>query len=341
MGYFDNQIITSAGEQLLAATELGEKLTFVSIRVGDGEYSIPEISTLKERTALKNQRQEFPITNVSVEKNTIRIKSVISNDKLTNGYYIREIGVVVKDTKGAESMLAISICSGNNATFLPGFQSMPIEIPFSNNIGFSGSGKNIEIQYSSDVYARLEDVAQLQEQVNQALELAGTASSIITSQINPKLGMLEGKLQDNFESGTWKPSLVSYSIDQIVGYYKKIGDICFIQCGFKLGTKATSGTFALQSLPFPVAYYKNGEGFQGSGLYRLNGFARTSKPVRIKETDQNGVQFLIPVASSSAELNAYTIEFINPLENNDYGGAKIGSVPANTYVEMVASYRIR
>lgn len=158
MGYFTAEIITNKGLNLFATAEAGEKtLVFTKIETGDGDYSPGELASDNNIASLKNKKQSFEITALSIEEATIRIKTVLSNEQLTEGYYIKEIGIYGKLEGGEEHLIAISVCT-ENPTYLPPYDSFPIEIPFTDFISHANNTGNFTIHYQSGVYATKDEL---------------------------------------------------------------------------------------------------------------------------------------------------------------------------------------
>lgn len=156
MGYFNSQIITQSGIELLAKATTGQKIVFDCIKTGDGSYDTKDIAALSTVTDIKSFKQKFDISGITPEKDKIRLQAVISNRDLTEGYDIKEIGVYAKCDGDQESILvAISICTDDTPTHLPKFNDIPVEIFVSNILAYSGNG-NFTVKYESDIYVTAE-----------------------------------------------------------------------------------------------------------------------------------------------------------------------------------------
>lgn len=180
MGYFNTQIITDDGLAIMSRGISGEsRVVFTRMKTGSGEYSIKEIADLKKTVSLKSEMQQFDISSIRTEDETIRIKAVISNENLEESYFIREVGVYAKENDGEEKLVAISICN-DNPTLLQKYDDIPIQIPITNFIAHSGDG-NFEIVYSSDVYATAEE---LHEEVERAKAAEKANADAISAEVS-------------------------------------------------------------------------------------------------------------------------------------------------------------
>ena len=159
MGYFNSQILTNQGLELLAAATAGTKVIFDTVKAGSGTYTVKEIAKLPGATDLKDSKQSFPISAIEQESEQIRLRAVISNQGLLAGYDIRELGVFAKKEDGDSVLVAISIYTDDKPTYLPPFENTPVEMALSNVLAYSGDG-TFDILYRSDAYVPLDAYAE-------------------------------------------------------------------------------------------------------------------------------------------------------------------------------------
>ena len=165
MGYFDSQFITDAGSALLAkATAETGDIIFTTLHIGDGEYSLQDISKITSCTSLKRERQIFPVNNIDFRDKDARVHAVITNHDLAEGYYIKEAGLYARMGNMEEILFSIAICA-EHPTFLPTMGDVPIEMPVINHITYSGD-ERFTIEYKSDVYASLDMVEKISEKTD-------------------------------------------------------------------------------------------------------------------------------------------------------------------------------
>jgi len=130
---YGQAVMTNNGSALMAKAIAGQcSIEFVRIAVGDGTYTEEEktISALLTKTALKNQKNAYPINSVEVASDySVKLKALITNQDpvtkevlVTVGYYMNEIGLFAKE-KGADDSTAIlysiAITSGEQGDYLP------------------------------------------------------------------------------------------------------------------------------------------------------------------------------------------------------------------------------
>ena len=109
--------------------------------------------------------------------------------------------------------------------------------------------------------------------VNTGNLVIGTAGKGIDFSAAGNAGGMTSELLDDYEEGTWTPSLtfggnntgVSYGSRS--GSYIKIGTLCYVQGQLDLTSKGSStGDAAFADLPFTVGDYVSGTSQEGSGF---------------------------------------------------------------------------
>lgn len=106
-------ILTTKGKALAAKVEAGTcKLTLTKLKVGDG--SPTELEAL---TDLASPKQNIGISNiVASDDGTCDVEGVLTNEDLTSGYYLRELGLFATDPDDGEILYAVT--TDNNPDYL-------------------------------------------------------------------------------------------------------------------------------------------------------------------------------------------------------------------------------
>ncbi len=156
MGYFTKQVVTNQGLQTMAQAEAdGGVVMFTRVEVGDGTYTDAETEQLPDTSQLKNKRKSYPVCGVSAENKTIELKTIVDNKGLTDGFYLREVGVFTQVNGGDEILFSVAICDEDN-TYIPKFKDIPVELVISNFIAYSGTGQ-FTINYKSEACVSAEE----------------------------------------------------------------------------------------------------------------------------------------------------------------------------------------
>lgn len=128
MANFNAASLTKKGISLLAKTQAGQTgIEFTKAVSGSGSYAVDEPLTDKE--ALKDQKQEFPIDKLSVlNDTTVSIRFSITNQQesgnLTEGYYVKEVGLFAADPDEGEILYAVATAVEDQWDYMPAYNSL-------------------------------------------------------------------------------------------------------------------------------------------------------------------------------------------------------------------------
>ena len=61
---------------------------------------------------------------------------------------------------------------------------------------------------------------------------------------------MTGEVLDDYEEGTWTPTISGYSFTQQVGHYRKIGNLAYVQCFIIVDTRTSGSRVNMGGLPF-------------------------------------------------------------------------------------------
>lgn len=167
MAQFRKAVITQAGLALIQKTQLQKiKLEFTKIVTGAGEYT--ETEELGNLAGLKDPKQEFPFSSVSViDEQTIKLVSVLSNENLQQAYYMREIGVYASDPDEGEILYSLSVAYPGKADYLPAYDgTAPVTIGLDTYQSVSDAD-NVEIRADPGAYASAKELKELRETIEQ------------------------------------------------------------------------------------------------------------------------------------------------------------------------------
>ena len=96
-----------------------ESMTFTKIAVSDYDYSGIELQNISE---LQSVKQTAIISKTSrTDGKTVEILAAINNEQIPEAYYVRTLGVYVKDSSENEILYGISI-SGENPDYMPAYE---------------------------------------------------------------------------------------------------------------------------------------------------------------------------------------------------------------------------
>ena len=123
MARFNTPVITNAGINIINRAINGENLEFSSIKIGNGTYTGSE--DLRTFTELVGYKNTFNISAASVDSNVLKINATVSNESVSVGYQIKEVGIYGK-VGNQETLIAIA--TAINPDFLADRTSAPVTI---------------------------------------------------------------------------------------------------------------------------------------------------------------------------------------------------------------------
>ena len=211
MSSFKDAYLTDMGAELLAKTiSEGAQLEFVKMVIGDGAYEEEEKSkdALKRRTELKSQKQEFAFASVSSSgEGAIKLKALINNKNVTEGYRITEIGIIAKikgDTTTAGELYSVAVAE--EADYLP-TESTPITYIQEYYTKMSNA-ESVTINIEAGEYALAEDMMEVRFPVyEESAELSALESG---EQVETKWGKVSKAINSLIEHIVSKASTTAF-----------------------------------------------------------------------------------------------------------------------------------
>ena len=117
MAQYDGMVLTDLGAIMLAKSQLGVKMEFTKVVVGDGK--IVSGMTFQTMEQLVNEKLTLKIQNVEfVKDGQVDLTAIVSNAGLDIGFFVREIGVFARSEDGTEVLYAYTN-AGDYADYLP------------------------------------------------------------------------------------------------------------------------------------------------------------------------------------------------------------------------------
>jgi len=117
MADFRGAMLTQRGRNLLAKAQTGTTLTFTKIAIGDGLW--PSSTDPTQLNNLVSPKLNLPIQEIRVVGDgTVRLRFVLTNTGLSQGFFMREIGIYAQDPDLGEILYAVAY-AGDRADFIP------------------------------------------------------------------------------------------------------------------------------------------------------------------------------------------------------------------------------
>ncbi len=115
MANFPGLVLTQNGRDLQSKAQIGAALTFSRVALGDGETSAPDAMAALDNERLSLSIQDFEV----IGDGTSRMRVIMTNEALDNGFFVRELGVFAEDPDTGEEQLYSYTNAGEQPDFLP------------------------------------------------------------------------------------------------------------------------------------------------------------------------------------------------------------------------------
>lgn len=163
MGAFKSAILTKKGQELLTKTLLGKnKLEFTQIKTSEGVLS----GDLASRTDIGTVKQAEKVASiVKQDAYTVKVSTSFSNEKLTAGYYIRNIGLYAMDPTEGEILYSISVADESTATadWMPPFNGAGISSLMIDLITSVSNASTVKIEVDPTASATVAQIIEVNE----------------------------------------------------------------------------------------------------------------------------------------------------------------------------------
>lgn len=170
MARFKKAVITEKGLALINKVQTGSvNLEFTKISTGEGDYTDSE--DLTKAIALKEKRQDFALSSIEVVDNdTVKIRTVIGNQGLESGYYIKEIGLYAADPDEGEILYSLAVAYQGQWDYLPSEVEMKLATITLDTFSSVANASTVTIQGGTGAYASAEDLENLAEKLQEHID---------------------------------------------------------------------------------------------------------------------------------------------------------------------------
>lgn len=161
---FNKAVITAKGLALNAKIVAGQtNAVFTAIRLGNGVYDGTE--NLNVVTTLKSIKQTFGISSIMrTESNAVRLRSVIDNLGIEEGYYISEVGIYAQDPDNGEILYSIALGVKNKMDYQPSESELEGATSTFDTYTVISNAESATITMGTGAMASAEDVEELRNE---------------------------------------------------------------------------------------------------------------------------------------------------------------------------------
>lgn len=167
MAQFNQLVLTTKGIALITKALAGDcKIKFTKMQSGDGDWA----TDLTEATALKSEKQEIGISEIkAVNDTTVDMLAILSNSDLTEGYYIKEIGIFgaedgSEDT--TEVLYGIVTSVDGKADYMPPYNSISPQTMEIETLVTVANASDVTIKTGTGALASADTVEKLSDDVD-------------------------------------------------------------------------------------------------------------------------------------------------------------------------------
>ena len=163
-----NLVITNSGQELMSKLIAGTTTaTFTKIAGSDHDYS--DVS-LEGVTELEDVKQTALISKVSrTDLTLVEVLAALDNSSLTEGYYVRALGLYAKDGDGTEILYAISI-EPTAPDYLPAFSGKTVSSITYRLITKVDNSEQVTLEVNPGAFPTIEQVDNIQRMIETHIE---------------------------------------------------------------------------------------------------------------------------------------------------------------------------
>lgn len=167
MGDFKSAVITQKGQNLLAKVISGNTVfNFTKIATTDNDNSAEDLASLTEIGTI---RQHTPISAIVKQNNSnVKISAAFYNRTLTQGYYVKTIGLYATDPDEGEILYSVSVADESMATadWMPPFNGIGVSSLEVNLVTAVSNASSVSVDVDPSALATVTQVRDIQEQVD-------------------------------------------------------------------------------------------------------------------------------------------------------------------------------
>lgn len=161
MAEFNKIVITKKGQSLISKLIEGKSMKLTKLSISDSIYEDSELESL---SFIDNVKQTIAIERMlRVNDTTIRLQASISNELLTEGYFMSTVGIYADDPEEGEILYAVMIAKVSG--WMPPYTGISVTSSIFNITLVVGNADNVTIEMSSD-NATIIDIQELQSQID-------------------------------------------------------------------------------------------------------------------------------------------------------------------------------
>lgn len=166
MAKMKQTIITNAGQSLMAQLLSGKQTTFTKVVFSSQTYNE---SQLKNLTSVASVKQQSIVSRiVRTNSSTVQVEAAITNENLTQGYYLNTIGLYAKNPDGGEILYSVTIA--DDADYVPAYNGITSTGIYIKLITTVSNSVNVSVNVDPSAVATIGDFNRMEETLEYHLE---------------------------------------------------------------------------------------------------------------------------------------------------------------------------
>ena len=203
MAEFSKLIITGAGQALIAKVIAGTgNIRFTKVSTSDTAY---EENKLEELTELSGIKQTSLISDiVRTNEVAVKIETAFHNTELTEGYYMRTMGLYAVDPDEGEILYAVTVETSGNC-YIPPYNGVTVSGAYVQLFTTVGNAEQVSLEVDAAAVATIGDLRELEEKIeNLKMDLGDAYVQFVeyetreNIQAQDTLGTMFGKIKKWF-----------------------------------------------------------------------------------------------------------------------------------------------
>lgn len=164
MAEFGHLIITDKGRSLIMKTmKSNERICFTGLATSIRRYHGGEFKGLSE---LEDIKQRSDISEIDIESSsTIMIHAVIPNSELTDGYYIKTIGLYADDPDEGEILYAASAETSDSGCYVPPYNNHTVSNLYFNLSVAVGNSENVQLEINPGAIVTIKQLGTTEQKI--------------------------------------------------------------------------------------------------------------------------------------------------------------------------------
>lgn len=191
-----NLVITSKGQELMSRLIAGTTTaTFTKIAGSDHDYSGVSLEALTE---LEDVKQNVLVSKVTrTDLTLVEVLAALDNHDLTEGYYVKALGLYAKDGDGEEMLYAVSV-ETVAPDYLPAFSGKTVSSITYRLITKVDNSEQVTLEVNPGAFPTIEQVDNIQKMIE-----LHTATKVFGEEGVHGMRYFNDTLQVQNEAGEW------------------------------------------------------------------------------------------------------------------------------------------